>query len=67
MPRERIGERGEVPALTTGVGAQVQAGIAGEAGGGPRVGGVALGTGFVHTATLAASVEFRHGSPGDGD
>ena len=40
-----------VAALAAGVGAQVEPGV------------VQAGAGFVHTATVAASVGIRHGSP----
>ena len=53
--QHRIGELGEITAFAAGVGAEVQ----------PSV--LQCGAGFVHTATLAASVDVRHGSPEEQD
>jgi hypothetical protein len=50
-----VGEFGEVASLTARIGAQIQ----------PC--GLEPGSTVVHTQTLAASVEARHGSPGNGD
>ena len=49
-----VGELGQIAAVTAGVGTQVQ----------PRL--TEHGVGFVHTATVAASVVGTHGSPGSG-
>ena len=50
-----LGELGQIASFAAGVGAQIQPCRE------------QSGEGFVHTATVAASVAGRHGSPGSGD